>query len=248
VRARLVPHVPQAEDRDRRRGARSLRAAHPEVDVFVLDDAFQHFAVRRDLDVVLLDATRPLARDHLLPRGRLREGPSALARAGLVVLTRADLVGEEALAEQEGHARRFTAAPFLRAASRASGVEVGGRTEPATWLRGRAVHALSGLGNPDAFVRTLERAGARVVGRRDLGDHAAPSDERFLRYAEEGLEGGAEWVVVTRKDAVKRGALPARVAVLDVEAEILAGEDLLWRRVGEALAAGRGEGGREGAG
>src|SRR5215216_482156 len=77
-------------DRDRVSAARWARAELG-ARVFVLDDGFQHLRIARDLDVVTLDATDPWGGGHLLPRGRLREPASALARAGCVVITRSEL-------------------------------------------------------------------------------------------------------------------------------------------------------------
>ncbi len=98
VRAALLgPGVPQVEAPDRVRGGASLLAAHHEIDVLLLDDGFQHVRLRRDLDVVLLDATDPFGGGHLLPLGMLREKPSALARAGAVVINRAERVTAKTL-------------------------------------------------------------------------------------------------------------------------------------------------------
>ena len=77
-------------DRDRVGAARWARA-ELRAEVFVLDDGFQHLRIARDLDVVTLDATDPWGGGHFLPRGRLREPASALARADCVVITRAEL-------------------------------------------------------------------------------------------------------------------------------------------------------------
>src|ERR1043165_5103181 len=87
-------------DRDRVAAARWARE-HLGADAFVLDDGFQHLRIARDLDIVTLDATAPWGGGHLLPRGRLREPPSSLARADCIVVTRAELaVDLEALRAQ----------------------------------------------------------------------------------------------------------------------------------------------------
>ncbi|MCG8511455.1 MAG: tetraacyldisaccharide 4'-kinase, partial [Rhodospirillales bacterium] len=72
--------------------ARRVLDNHPNADVFLLDDGFQHRQVHRDLDMVLIDAMCPFGHDHLLPRGLLREPMKNLARADAVVVTRADQV------------------------------------------------------------------------------------------------------------------------------------------------------------
>lgn len=80
-------------DRDRVAAARWARE-HLAADAFVLDDGFQHLRIARDLDIVTLDATAPWGGGHLLPRGRLREPPSSLARADCLVITRAELAAD----------------------------------------------------------------------------------------------------------------------------------------------------------
>src|SRR6202007_2669942 len=60
------------------------------VDVFLLDDGFQHLQLARDLDILLMDASRPLAGEALLPAGRLREPVAAMSRANLIIFTRVE--------------------------------------------------------------------------------------------------------------------------------------------------------------
>jgi tetraacyldisaccharide 4'-kinase len=85
----LCPHVPHLQSPDRLKSAREA-SAHLGAQVLILDDGYQHRRLARDLDIVLIDALDPWGAGHLLPRGLLREPKSALQRADLVVLTRAD--------------------------------------------------------------------------------------------------------------------------------------------------------------
>jgi len=95
--ADACPDVPQVQRPDRLQAIRDWSASEP-CDVAILDDGFQHRRLARDLDIVLIDALRPFGYGHVLPRGLLREPPAALARADLVVITHADLLGADALA------------------------------------------------------------------------------------------------------------------------------------------------------
>jgi len=231
----LGDEVPQVEDPDRHRGGQRLLAEHPEVDVLLLDDGFQHWQLARDLDVVLLDATRPFGYGHLLPRGLLREPPRALSRAGVVVVTRAERVDDAVLASIRTHVEDLSSAPLAVARSRPSGVEVGGMTHPPGWLAGRRVFAVCGIGNPQAFVAHLEDLGAAVVGTRFLADHAAPTAEAWDALRAEAWAAGAELLVTTRKDAVKLERLAEDVAVYEITTFVDEGEDALWGAVEEAL-------------
>ncbi len=103
-----LPDVPHLQDRDRAHLAK-VAVEELESQVLVLDDGFQHRRLARDLDIVLLDALDPFGLGRLFPRGLLREPPSALRRAGIVLLSRADLIEPErrAAIRAGGTARRF---------------------------------------------------------------------------------------------------------------------------------------------
>ena len=229
--AREFPDVPHVQDRDRVAGGERLQALG--VDVIVLDDGFQHRRLHRDLDVVLVDATRPwglpsvAGREALrafLPRGLLREGPAALRRADLVVITRADAADAEDLA---GLRAEIGHAVILTAAHRPRGLRtLAGETRALADLDRACVDLVSGIGNPAAFEATVRTLGAQVGVHRALPDHHAFSASDLA-----GLEGT---LVVTAKDAPKLQGLvedPDRVLVLDITLELLGGEALLRERL-----------------
>jgi len=200
-------------------------------DLLILDDGFQHYRVQRGLDIVAIDATQPFANGHLLPRGLLRERPSALRRADLVILTRTDQVGRaelEDLRAKIGQKAVETVHKPVHVRSlwnrKKHGLE---------WLRGRNVYAFCGVGNPDAFRRTLESVGANVVKFRSYEDHHAYVTLDLRRMNAEAQEFMAEAIVTTEKDATKVNAegfeLP--LAALRIEIEITRNEELLEERL-----------------
>ena len=89
-----LPNVPHLQNRDRHAAAQQAIDQHG-AQLILLDDAFQHRRLHRDLDIVLLDGLDPFGGERLLPRGLLREPLANLSRAHVVVLTRADLLGPE---------------------------------------------------------------------------------------------------------------------------------------------------------
>jgi tetraacyldisaccharide 4'-kinase len=232
----LGPGLPQVEDPDRLRGGRRLLREHPEVDVLVLDDGFQHRRLHRDLDVVLVDARNPLGFGRLLPRGLLRERPAALARAGVVVLTRVERAEADEVERARTALARWTRAPLVRARTEPLSVETGSGREPAGALAGLDVFAVSGLGDPSAFEDTLTRLGARVVGRRRLPDHGTLSDRGWQEVLGEAQRAAARFVVVTRKDAVKYPRADGRFRVLDVATRLVQGEEALDAALDTVLA------------
>ncbi len=178
---------------DRAAAARALLAAQPACDVVVSDDGLQHYALARDVEICVVDTARGFGNGWLLPAGPLREPPSRLAAVDAVVFNVEDGGGQPpAAGPAPEHAARF--------AMRLAGAEFRSLLDPgrrvgAEHFRGRRVHAVAGIGNPQRFFRQLQRMGL------DFTPHSFPDHHPFtasdLAYA------GAEAVLMTEKDAVK---------------------------------------------
>jgi tetraacyldisaccharide 4'-kinase len=237
-----LPDVPHLQGPDRAGLARTA-VEELESEVLVLDDGFQHRRLRRDLDLVLVDATEPWGGGHLLPRGLLREPRSGLRRADVVVLTRVDQVGEADRAALRREVERL--APGVPVAETTHGpvglVNSEQATAPLADLRRAPVAAFCGIGNPDAFRKTLTGLGAAVAAFRAYPDHHAytRADVDDLRaWGRAAPPGGM--VVTTQKDLVKLrvprlGDRP--LWALRVRLNVEVGEDVLHERLGAALAA-----------
>ncbi|MAE66655.1 MAG: tetraacyldisaccharide 4'-kinase [Phycisphaeraceae bacterium] len=198
----LGDQVPVRADPDRRAGAAWVNRVHPDVDVLLLDDGFQHRQVARDLDLVLIDATCPFGHDHVLPRGMMREGPRALRRADGIIVTRADQVPPS---DRDVLDRRIQKAagraPFAHAVHGWAGW-VDESDRQAEVDTGRPVLGVCGIGNPGAFEAALRRAtepGTRVMAFRD---HHAYAPDDLARIAAEARRIGGP-VVTTDKDWIK---------------------------------------------
>ncbi len=230
-----LPDVPHLENPDRVAAAR-VAVEQLDMQAIVLDDAFQHRRIARDLDIVLLDALEPFGFGHVFPRGTLREPVDALARADVVALSRADLLQPDERAAIERRVRALCPeAVWLEVTHRPDSLlNAEGLTAPIESLRGRPVAAFCGLGNPAGFRRTLEACGYRVVDFRELPDHH--------RYDRADVESLAAWanrlevdaVVCTHKDLVKLatdqlGRRP--LWALSIELDFLAGEEALEKRL-----------------
>ncbi|MGE0103735.1 MAG: tetraacyldisaccharide 4'-kinase [Blastocatellales bacterium] len=172
-----------------------------EVDVFILDDGFQHLKLARDLDLVLIDATDPLESSRMVPFGRLREPLSGLARADAVIVTRSDRPFDRAALQREvaRYARQGT--PLLFASHEMSGfVRLDGQDASTPAVSG-PVAAVSGIARPDLFIQDLETRGCRVVLRRDYPDHHRHAPDEFRSLVDQAVAAGARAVVITEKDA-----------------------------------------------
>jgi tetraacyldisaccharide 4'-kinase len=213
-------------------------------EVLLLDDGFQHRALARDLDLVVLDAANPFGNGRLLPRGPNREPRAALARAGLVWLSRADQAAPERLDALRALAREATGREPVE--SRHAPLELVDGTlgrslgDPAR-LRGERVVILCGLARPAGFRRTIEGLGAEIAGERIYPDHhrfsPAELDEALAAAAAAGAR-----LVTTEKDAVRIDAARAadpRLCVLRIEARVERGGELLERALEGVLATAR---------
>ncbi len=211
--ARNLRGVPVAMGKRRWVSGRLIERLHPHPDrVFLLDDGFQHLGLARDLDLVVCDATRPLLGDSLLPSGRLREPPRALARADAVLLTRCHLV-ESRLARLDEEIRslapRAPCFQFRTEAVALRELKGGGAEEPSA-RAGRKGVVLAALGNPDQFVKDVARAGVKIVNEFLFRDHHPYTQEELDVVIERAHRLGGEFVVTTDKDAVRLEGLDLR--------------------------------------
>lgn len=206
-------------------------------EVFVLDDGFQHLRIARDLDIVTVDATNPWGGRRLLPFGRLREPLAGLARAGCVVITRADMA--EDLAGIRAEAERLTGgrAPVFASSLRTTAVRP--LADPVDG--GEAVGpfaAFCAVGNPRAFFAHLRKEGRELLYTRAFQDHHAYTQEDVDALAREAERRGARSLLTTAKDAVKLHrlslTLPCHVVEVGLEFDDREGLLALLRRAAEA--------------
>lgn len=199
-------------------------------DLFVLDDGFQHRALARDLDVVLVAGSE--ARERLLPAGPLREPATALGRADAVVL-----LGDEPGAASVpfgalGVRARVCATALVRSVAEDPG------PDPRA-LAGRRVVAVAAIARPGRFVRELERLGADVVARVLRRDHHLYGEADLA--AIESAAAAADLVVTTEKDLVKLAAtrVAARLVALRIALTVDDGDALVDLVRSRALAPAR---------
>ena len=209
--ARRLPEVTIGIGADRYALAQqilALEAPRPP-DVFLLDDGFQHRRLERDLDVVLLDATDPFGGGAVLPAGALREPREALARADLLVVTRAEDNGGEAALLDE--LRRLNPrAPVFRATTKFVGAFDAATHRPANLfaLKQQPALAFCGVGNPEAFVADLRRWEFNVAGAVAFPDHYRYGVDDFKRIVPQADRAGARVLLTTEKDMVNLTVVP----------------------------------------
>ena len=199
-----LPEVPHLQNANRVEAARRA-IKERKTELILLDDGFQHRRLERDLDIVLLDATEPFGFEHVFPRGTLREPIEGLARADVVVLSRADMLSAEAREVVRQRASQFAPrAAWCEVQHTAQDlVDAQGQSLSLEALAGKRVAAFCGIGNPAGFRHTLESLGADVAIWQEFPDHhgyTRADVESLVQWA-----AGAELAVCTRKDLVKLG-------------------------------------------
>ena len=170
--AQRLPDVPHFQNPDRVAAAR-MAIDQTDCQLIVLDDAFQHRRIDRDLDIVLIDALQPFGFGHLLPRGLLREPLSQLARADVIGLSRAEAITPGERRALRARVERFAPhALWVELAHRpARLINVTGETAAVETLAAHRVAVFAGIGNPEGFYHTLEQLKYQVVARRQFPDH-----------------------------------------------------------------------------
>ncbi len=205
-----------------RRAQAAARALSLGADLFLLDDGFQHLAVRREVDLLLLDASDPFGGGRLPPRGRLREPLGAMARADAIVFTRAERGAPRAEA-LDAVARLAPGRPVFRARLRAAGLrDETGAPIAAEALAARRLLAVCGIANPSSFAATLSELGLAAEERLEFRDHQRYGPRELARIRDAAARTGASFAVTTDKDAVKlagRAGLPVVSVRLSVEVE-----------------------------
>ncbi len=203
--AALPAGTPVEPDPDRAAAAQRILQSRPDTTCFVLDDGFQHRQVHRDLDLVLIDATRPFGFGHLLPRGLLREPASALARADAVIVTRSDQISLKDLRALEARIEQPHGKPPIAHAVHAW-KDLRSHDEahhPLDILREVNVLGVAGIGNPEAFRRQLATHVAGITEFIALDDHHTYTPQDLRRIQRRTRDSAASAVVTTEKDWVK---------------------------------------------
>ena len=217
----------------RKRHAAALRALaqRPGLRCLLLDDGFQHRALHRDLDLLVLDGVRLWGDGRMLPLGDLREPQESARRAQALIVTRASRVKDRAAVET-WWARHGSGGPifwvdFVLGALRRWGTE---DRFPLPLPDHGPAFAWCGLGHPEAFYADLLVAGQAWTGSHSYPDHRGPAPAELVRLQRRAKAEDTTWLVCTEKDAVKLGCEHASVMEMPLfvaEQRVAGGEPLL---------------------
>ncbi|MBZ0264878.1 tetraacyldisaccharide 4'-kinase [bacterium] len=200
--ARNLPGIPMVVSEKRILGViEAVKRFNSEV--ILLDDAFQHRAISRTLDIVLMDETIPAWQYKLLPEGRLREFPSSLKRAHLIVLTGGG--SHRRKGEMKRWLSKFSSVPIISghlAPVLLQNID-GSETFGISHLDGKNCYAVAGIARPQRFMNTLSQININVAGYRFLNDHSKFTAENMRQIIQDAKREKAEVILMTEKDSVK---------------------------------------------
>jgi len=230
--------IPIIVDADRIQGAKKAVRDYA-VDTVILDDGFQQWKLKKDLNIVTIDATDPFGNQQIIPRGILREPLSALKRAGVFVLTKTNLnpniediaeflqeINPQALIVESAHQPRC----ITQLGSPDKVFDLG-------LLQGRGVALFCGIGDPDSFENLITGLGAHIKLSKQFSDHHNYSRQDLQGIIQQAEEFGLDTIITTEKDAVRFSAMPGieglkiRILVLHIELEIIKNEEGLHTRL-----------------
>ena len=215
--------------------------------VLIMDDGFQHRRLARDLDIIAIDAMCPFGYGKLLPAGFLREPVSSLRRASAVVITRCDQVTKAQLSELEQKLRAINPDMVIAKSIHAPAYvkSKDNKENGIEWFKGKKVFAFCGIGNPDAFIKTLKHIGAELVGSKTFDDHYHYTDDCLTEILEQAEGSGADLILTTQKDwtkvvsnaefSISESKSHPPFAYLAVEIKFLSGEDKLTALINDIL-------------
>jgi len=213
-------------------GMQAVKKFNP--DVIVLDDAFQHLKLKRDIDLVLLDSNKPFGNLHLLPRGVLREPLSALRRADAFIMTRSGRASDEETKKSLTGLKEFIQSkpvfrtshqPFVYIVKKGKYIPFASISKNSflydfDFLQNRRVLAFAGIAKNDDFLHTVESFKCDIAEFIGFEDHHRYSDNdlsRMLRLAEKT---NVEFLITTEKDYARianRIAWPNDLVVIGIQ-------------------------------
>ena len=213
--------------------------------VLIMDDGFQHRRLARDLDIVTIDGTLPFGYGRMLPAGLLREPVAALKRANAAVITRCDQATEAELCQLEDKLQQTNPQMVITRSIHAPvcAKSINNKEISLEELKSKKIFAFCGIGNPDAFLKTVKGLGVKILGLKVHNDHFHYTDDCLADIREEARRLNTDLILTTQKDWFS-SPLPKTAnanddinfAYLAIELKFISGEDKITRLIEKTLA------------
>jgi tetraacyldisaccharide 4'-kinase len=196
--------VPIVVNPDRISGANAAIADYG-VDTVILDDGMQQWRIKKDLEIVTIDATNPFGNGSLLPRGILRQPVSCLKRADIIILTKVNL--NPATAKIKNTLSKINPKSLIVESLHSPvgfcSIGKAGELLGLNAFQGKSVAIFSGIGDPDSFEGLIKNLGAHVAVSLKFPDHYSYTQKDLENILHEARQKGAGVVITTEKDAAR---------------------------------------------
>ena len=232
--------VPVLAGKDRVKNGRKA-ISNFRVDCVILDDGFQHLKLKRDLDIVVIDAINPFGGENLIPRGSLREPLKNLKRADLFIISHCDQSNEQIIKSIYKKLYRINKdAPVCESIHRPLHFDniKDGPALGLDWSKGKKIYAISAIGNPESFAYTLDGLDANLIKHKMFQDHHVYTTDEMDEVISEAQSLGADAIVVTQKDMVKLRKMNIKdvnILSLKIEIQITKGIELYKKVIDSVL-------------
>ncbi len=223
-------------------GRNRLKNAHIACDkygaeVLILDDGFQHWRLKRDLDIVAINAINPFGNKKVIPAGILREPVSALKRSHMVIITKVNLVDKDRISSIKDFILSINPkAEIFEAEHRAISITDAkdNKTFGMDYINNKALTALSSLGDNESFFRMLSGLGAKIIVKLPYPDHHSYTHDDVTCVINAAKNVSSDAIITTAKDWVRLKAImpsnTVNVLLLNIAAKII-DEDKFFNRI-----------------
>lgn len=210
--------VPVVVSKDRYEGAVYLRDKCS-VDFIIMDDGFQHRKLKKDKNIVLIDATNPFGGGEYLPKGRLRESINELKRADEIIITKSNYVKNDVVEMIKGRIKKYNKPILVAVFKENHFYNVKGEIFELDTIKNKNVLIFSSIANPKTFYDTVKKIGPEKIDEIKFADHHSYSEEEIEEISVESRN--YDYVVTTEKDIVKVNRDIENLLVLKMEFEII---------------------------
>jgi tetraacyldisaccharide 4'-kinase len=196
--------IPVIVDADRIRATKRAIRDYS-VDTVILDDGFQQWKIRKDLEIVTIDATNPFGNRQMLPRGILREPISSLRRADTFVITKCNLK-RDTDEIKDALAKISPSSLIIKSAHQPIGLYLFEKPEELfsiDYLYGKTVSVFSGIGDPDAFENLIKGLGANIALAFRFNDHHSYTKDDLDKIARSSRDKNSNILITSEKDAAR---------------------------------------------
>ena len=231
-----LPYIPVIPGTNRAANIQGAEEILP-VDVYICDDAFQHWPLYRDLNIVAIDAVNPFGNGFLLPAGILREPLSSLQRADVFILTKTDSASK--VEDLAARLKRINPNALIMESQykSAGSVDIFDQNPvPENFLHDRRVAGFCAIGDPISFESILKNSGAKLLKFFTYMDHHLYNKDDIQRILEFCRSQDVQVLVTTHKDAVKLRAFKdlfagVRLVYIPIQLEITKGSDEFFQKI-----------------